>query len=158
MNIIDHRNAVLVIGGETLTTVTGLSDDNPPVELPEIPLYETHVGYDGTMYAQGTGRQGGEVKIKLLPTSPTNVRWLNIHAQIQKGMHVIFRGTYNYQLHAIDGNGRELVQDYGFTLSGGVMKMGPPGIIAGMNGIWTFEFEKITPDVLRSNLDSLHPE
>ena len=144
--IIEHRNAVLVLGGETLTRVSGLSDDNPPIELPDIPLYETHFGNDGTMYAMGTSIQGGDVKVKLLPTSQTNARWLAVHALIQKGVHMIWHGTYHYDT-VVGG----LQQSWGFTMRGGVLKSAPPGMVAGANGVWTFAFEQIIPDTLAAN-------
>ena len=109
---------MLVLGGETLTRVSGLSDDNPPIELPDIPLYETHFGHDGTMYAMGTSMQGGDVKVKLLPTSQTNARWLGVHAQIQKGVHIIWHGLYHYDT-VVGG----LQQSWGFALRGGVTEV-----------------------------------
>ena len=129
------------------------SADKPPVELPEIELYETEYGYDGQMYATATARQGGDVKVKLLPTSPTNARWLGIHAQIQKGIHVIFHGSYRYDT-LIGG----VQQSWGWTMRGGVMKMAMPGMVAGANGIWTFAFEQIIPDFTAANFNASIPE
>ena len=142
---IDHNNAVLRLGGETIERVTGLSDDNPPVELPEVTLSEQTYGPDGTMYAQATGRQGGEVKVKLLPVSPTVARWLGIYASILKGTRVVWNGSYTHHIVVVSDSGSRR-HEATVTFRGGVLKMATPGVVPGVNNIFTFEFEQIIPD------------
>ena len=150
--LIDHRNSVLRLGGAEVTRATGLSDDDPPVELPEITLSEQVFGKDGTMYAMATGRQGGEVKVKLLPTSPTTARWLNVYASIIKGARVLWNGSYTQEFHITSEEG-ERVYNYVSTFRGGVLKMATPGVVPGVNAIFTFEFERIIPDFTLANFD-----
>ena len=94
-NMLSHSHQQLIMNGER---VSGLSDDDNPVELPNITLVEENYGSDGIMYVMGTSIKGGEVKVKLQPTSPHVKQWMRDFAQIQQGAVINYNGSYG------DGN------------------------------------------------------
>ena len=55
-NQLSHIHSVLTING---SRVQGLSDDDVPVELPDIDISEAKFGKDGTMYTIGSGMKVG---------------------------------------------------------------------------------------------------
>ncbi len=126
-----NRHTLLILNG---VRITGFSDDDPPVELPDIELAEETFGQDGTMYVRGTAKQGGEVMVKLLPTSPQTKWLMRKHAEIQSGARVEWEGTYG-----------DPTLNYKTLLRGGVLKSAPPGISPGKNAEFTFVFEQLIP-------------
>ena len=133
--LLSHRQTILMMDyGTGLMKVQGFSDDDPPVELPDIPLLDETFGQDGTMYALGTSMQGGEVTVHLGPSSPTAVAWIRLLAQAQQGAVIEWNGTYD-----------DVLNNYSTKFSGGFLKSGPPGITPGKNNDFVFVFEQITP-------------
>ena len=136
---LSNRHAILTLNGRR---ITAFSDDEPPVELPEIELAKTTRGQDGSMYATGTAAKGGEVMVKLLPTSP-DTKWLmRKHAQIQNGARITFKGSYG-----------DSEIGYKVLLRGGVLVKAPAGISPGKNVEFTFDFEEVIPqfDAMRTS-------
>ena len=138
-NQLSHIHSVLTING---SRVQGLSDDDVPVELPDIDISEAKFGKDGTMYTIGSGMKGGEVIIRLLPTSVTASDWLREHARIQTGEVVKWDGVWS------DSN-----LGYSTLMRGGVLKKAPPGIHPGKNCEFTFTFEQLIPQFDGASFD-----
>ena len=129
---LSHRSAVLILNG---TRITGLSDDDPPVEFEEVELATAVFGMDGGMYTNDTGKRGGEVTVKLLPASPST-KWLMRHAaRIKGGARVNWSGSYG-----------DPVLSYKVALNGGVLTKPPTAIVPGQSANFVFTFEEITPD------------
>ena len=131
-NQLSHRHQVLIINGEY---VTGLADDDNPVELPVTQLVEEKFGKDGTLYVVATNVRGGEVKIKLQPTSQQTKTWLRDHARIQQGERINYTGSYG-----------DSDLGYNTRLEGGFLKMAPHGISPNVNAEFTFIFEELIPE------------
>ena len=129
---LSHRHQKLVLNGDL---VTGLSDDDPPVDIPQIEVAKATFGADGTMYAVGTAMAGGEVTVKLLPVSPQVATWMQLFAQIQRGAKIIWNGTYE-----------DFELGYGCKLIGGVLLEAPPNIVPGQNAEFKFSFEQLVPE------------
>lgn len=131
-NYLTNRHSQLIMNGER---VQGLSDDNPPIELPSISLVEAVFGNDGTMYARGTAIRGGEVTVHLLPTSTTAKDWLRRHAEIQNGARIIWNGIYT-----------DPELGYDTELRGGYLMTAPTGSVPGANLDFVFVFEEVIPN------------
>ena len=146
--IISHRHQKFLWGldgGAMLQEAKGLSDDDPPVEIPIIDFYREKWGQDGTLYITDTARQGGEVKVKLLPTSETVKEWMNIITRIMEdGFRPIFTAVYGDE---------EL--DYQCDMWGGVLKMAPPNVVPGVTVEFTFLFEQLIPRFTNAKFVSL---
>ena len=128
---LSHLKQVLILNG---TRVSGLADASPPIDFPTIELLEDTWGKDGTLYTVATERLGGEVTIKLLPTSPDVKRFLRWFAQIQNGQRIRFEGSYG-----------DPELNFSTLMQGGEMKSCPPTIIPGVDFEVMFVFEKLTP-------------
>ena len=137
-NQLSHLHSVLTING---SRVEGLAEGDP-VTMPDITLFETKRGRDGTMYSQGTGAKGGEVMVKLLPSSRTAAAWLKLHAEIQAGTVIVFSGSWSD-----NQNG------YSTLLRGGVLKSAPSGLHPGQDASFTFDFEEVIPQTDGANFD-----
>ena len=129
---LSYNNIILTMNGER---VVGLSEDDNPIELPDIELITDRFGRDGTLFVMGTSRQGGEVKVKLLPTSPTVKNWMIRHAEIQKGARIIWRGTLE-----------DTERNFSIEMFGGFLKMAPPGVVPGADPEFVFVFEQLIPN------------
>lgn len=112
----------------------GYADEDPPVDFDAIEVATVTRGKDGTMYSMGTGMQGGRVTVKLLPTSPTTARLIQLHSQIQRGGKITWRGTYG------DPDLNIFTQ-----LEGGVLVEAPPAVSPGKTAEFVFEFERAVP-------------
>ena len=130
--IMSNLSQVLIINGER---VTGLAEDDPPVEMPEIELYSEKFGQDGTMYVMTTSRRGGEVVVKLAPSSPFVKKWLGLHARILSGERIPISGEYG-----------DPGLKFSSLLRNGVMKQSPSGVSPGKTAEFTFVFEEIIPN------------
>lgn len=128
---LSYLHSVLIINGER---VTGFSEDDVPVELPDIDLSEAIFGQDGTMYTSGTAIIGGEVMVRLLPTSPAIPRFLRFHSEIQQGARIDFEGSW-----------ADPDLGYSTLMQGGVLRVCPPGISPNKTFEMTFDFEKLIP-------------
>ena len=126
-----HLKQTLEING---TVVTGLADDDPPVDIPEIELITTKFGQDGTLYAHATEVVGGEVMVKLLPTSQFAATVLRWNAEIQNGARLIFSGNYG-----------DPELGYSMQMEGGVLTKCPPSVIPNKTFECTFMFEELRP-------------
>ena len=131
-NYLSHAHQVLVVNGER---VTNLATGDNPVELPQIPIVEEEFGSDGTMYVNGTSIKGGEVKVKLQPTSPQVKQWMRDFAEIQQGARINYTASYG-----------DTELGYSTTMRGGFLKMAPPGITPGVTAEFTFVFEELIPE------------
>ena len=129
---LSHSHQVLIINGER---VSGLAPGDNPVELPTITLVEEEYGSDGIMYTMATSVKGGEVKVKLQPTSATVQTWMRDFARIQQGERIAYNGSYG-----------DSELGYNTALRGGVLKMAPPGVTPGVNAEFTFVFEECVPE------------
>ena len=138
-NQLSHLHSRLTINGNR---IEGLSDNDVPVELPDIELFTVKRGKDGTMYSMGTGAKGGPVIIRLLPTSRSAVLFLKWHSQIQTGMALEF-----------DGSWQDTENGYSSQLRGGVMTEAPSGLHPGKDAEFKFEFEEIIPEMDGANFD-----
>lgn len=130
--ILSSRHAELTINGHRFT---GFSDDDPPVEFPDIELITTMRGRDGAMYASDTAIQGGEVTVKLLPTSQSAKQVLRWMTEILRGGRMLFQGSY-----------ADTELGYSVQLKGGMLKTAPPSVVPGKTYEATFEFEQLLPD------------
>ena len=129
---LSYLNQHLILNGER---ITGFADEEPAVDLPNIALSKTKRGPDGTMFVMGTGAKGGEVTVKLLPTSPSVKTFMRAHAEIQQGARIDFEGSFSDD-------------ELGFSmlLRGGVLVEAPPGITPDMNPHFKFDFEEAVPE------------
>jgi len=126
------RSSILILNG---VRITGFSDDDNPVEFSESELATVKFGQDGTMYSNATGNQGGEMTVKLLPSSPS-AKWLMRHAaRIKAGAVIYWNGSYG-----------DPTLNYKVTLRGGVMTKPPNAIVPGTDPAFMFTFEEIVPD------------
>lgn len=114
--------------------ITGLADEDPPVEMPIIEVETETWGKDGTLYTDSTGRRGGEVKVKLLPTSVSTKHLMRKFAEIQGGRRINWEGFYG-----------DILLNQHSLLRGGRMKMAPATISPGVTAEFTFVFEEIIP-------------
>ena len=140
-NQIDHRSYSLKLNG---VQITGLADEDPPVQLPVIDLNDPTFGKDGLMYPQGTSMQGGDVIVKLAPTSPSTARLLNWVTSIMNGERLRFYGEFGEA-----GSGTKTWTE----MEGGVLKSSPPGIMPGQTAEFTFTFEKLIPHFENADFD-----
>ena len=138
-NQLSHINSVLTMNG---TRVQGLSDDDLPVELPDIQLAEAKYGKDGTMYTIGSGMKGGDVIVRLLPSSRTGAEWIKMHAEIQSGEVIDWEGIW-----------QDSHLGYSTLLRGGVLTTAPSGVHPGKNLEFTFAFEEVLPQFDGANFD-----
>ena len=138
-NQMSYRQSVLTLNDHR---VEGLSDDDTPIEMPDIDLVEVTRGKDGTMSTMGTNAKGGEVTIRLLPTSRTALLFMKWHSQMQNGAVINVEGTWE-----------DVENGYSSVLRGGVLKTAPAGISPGKNLEFVFEFEEILPDVDGASFD-----
>lgn len=126
------RSSILILNG---VRITGFSDDDNPVEFDESELATVKFGQDGTLYANATGKQGGEMTVKLLPSSPST-KWLMRHAaRIKAGAVIYWNGSYG-----------DPSLNYKATLRGGIMTKPPNAIVPGTDPSFMFTFEEIIPD------------
>ena len=133
-------NTTVVIGGHT---VTGWSDDSDALTMPdEYSPYNIRYGADGELAAFRTGRKGGEVTIKVLPTSPTARYFIQQMENIRRnpGAEVNFNGTVRntgavpFTVHLRDGV--LMTAPMGYTMGAGDVA----------NRMFTFAFEEIQVD------------
>ena len=129
------RHIQMVING---IRVTGYSDDSPPVEFPDIELLQETWGPDGTLHLLSTGRKGGEVMVKLLPTSAFVEHLLRWHADIQGDENLEFEGTY-----------ADARLNFSCLMRGGKLKICPPAVVPGETFEATFVFEELIPQADR---------
>ena len=136
-----------IIGGPNATpgkgasiNITGWSDDNDALTMPdEFEIMNTRFGAGGELAAFRTGLRGGDVTIKLLPTSPT-VKSLMIRlTEVHRGVMMEWTGKI-----------RDTVNNFSYDLTDGVMKSGPLGMTLGSgdaaNRMFVFSFASIVPD------------
>lgn len=135
-----HRHCKLVLNG---TEISGFGDDPRPVELPEAELIKTKVGADGALYGNASGMRGGEVKIKLAPTSPSTKFLMQKVTEIHEGARIEWNGSYG-----------DSVLNYTTELKGGLLTKGPKGIEPETDAVFTFYFEELIPDFAGANFNS----
>lgn len=126
------RHIELILNGHRFQ---GWSDDDPPVEFPDIDLVNVVTGKDGAAYYSDTGMLGGEVTIKLLPTSESAKRCLRWLEERDSGARLEFEGTYGDS-------------EIGFSaaLRGGALRTCRPATVPDQNFEVVFHFEEIIPD------------
>ena len=137
-NIIGGPEATPGRGGQI--NITGWSDDNDALTMPdEFEIMNTRFGAGGELAAFRTGLKGGDVTIKLLPTSPT-VKALMIRlTEVHRGVIMEWEGHIE-----------DTVNKFKFELQDGVMKSGPLGMTLGSgdaaNRMFVFSFATIKPN------------
>ena len=134
------RHITFILNGER---VTGFAKDTPPVDFPGIDLLEEDWGPDGTLHVMSTGRKGGELTIKLLPTSNFCGKFLRWHAQIQNDEILDFEGSYS-----------DARLNYSTLLRGGKLKTCPPAIVPGQMFEVMMLFEELIPQADNFIVDS----
>lgn len=112
----------------------GWSDDKPPIDFPKIELKETKRGADGVLYATDTGIRGGEVTVKLFPTSVSTQRVLKWRAEAQRDRALVFNGSFVNP----DTNSSSRMKN-------GYLKSSDGESVPGKTFMATFEFEQIIP-------------
>ena len=131
-NTLGWKNINFILNGHR---VAGYADESPPVEMPIIEIETVVWGKDGTMMTNSTGRQGGEVKVKLLGTSTTTKFLMREWARIQRtGETVNWEGTYG-----------DTLLNYRSLLRGGRLTMAPVTVSPEVTAEFTFVFEQIIP-------------
>ena len=138
-NELSHRQCELILNAHRFT---GFSDDDPPVDFPAIDLTKIQYGQDGTLYATDTGRQGGEMMVKLAPSSPSAQRIARWFRERQQGARRTFSGTYGDP-----GLG------YSLTLEGGKLVSAPPIVVPGQTYEAKFSFERLIPQMDGAQFD-----
>ena len=115
---------------------TAWADEDPPVDFDKVDLLEITRGRDGTLYTSDKGVRGGNVTVKLLPTSPSAIRclqWLNESLQDE-----------DLDFEAIYADSRLGIA---LTLQGGKLMGCDPTIVDGKTFECTWVFEEFVPDV-----------
>ena len=132
-DMISNRTQTLVLNGDR---VTGFSDANPAVEVPEVTNVEETFGQDGRMYIQGTNMRGGEMVVHLQATSPMVPKWMRMHARIQNG-------DRSPDLYGLTAEFGDTTLGYNLRCEGGILKMARQGISPGQDADFTFLFEEM---------------
>ena len=86
------RRISLVLNGHRFQS---WSDSEPPVDFPKIEVLKTKTGRDGSLHATDSGMRGGEVTVKLQPTSPSTQRCLQWLTEAARDQHLTFSGSYS---------------------------------------------------------------
>lgn len=128
---IEHTN-VRINGHE----VTGWSEDSDALMVPDsFEFFTIRRGANGDMVALRNGARGGVVTIKLLPSSPSTVFFLQQAAALLRGAYTVFNGSI------ADSN-----LAYNIILRNGVLMTAPLGYTYGQGEVsnreFTFEFER----------------
>ena len=130
---LNFRNQILTMNG---ARVSGLSDDDVPVDIPVIEVLTEVFGQDGTLYTRGNAKRGGPVTVKLLPISLHTKIWIRQFTEImQDGAEIEYNGSW--------GNPEK---GYTTLLRNGALKSAPPAISPGVNPEFMFVFEEIIPE------------
>jgi len=130
--ILSYRHLELIINGHRFES---WSDDDTPVEFPEITFADTVIGRDGTMSVTDTGNLGGELVVNLLPTSKSAQRIIQWIQERNRGERQFFDGTFS-----------DTETGFSVQLKGGILKMAKPTVTPGETYTATFEFEQLVPD------------
>ena len=138
-NTLAWKNFSLVLNGER---ITGFAKDDPPVELPDLEVGDNEMGWDGSLYSSDTGVLGGDVVIKLLPTSKQCGWFLDRLEEHKRGIEVDFHGKF--------GDVRKGITH---TLAGGRFKKCPSGIMPGKTFEVTITFETIKAQTAGAKLN-----
>ena len=131
-NILSDRHVECIINDHR---IEGWADESPPIDFPEIEMIEAMYGRDGTLYGAETGRQGGEVTLKLLPASRSAIRFMRWFAERQRGGRITFEGTYG---------DNEL--GYSMQMKGGLFRMLRPMIVSRQVVNVGLVFEQLIPN------------
>jgi len=121
--------------------IQGLSDDTDAVTMPDIELTTVRRGANGELLSFRTGNRGGEVMIKLLPSSPT-------HAFLQRQVAQINNPDDPARVNGALGI-NDVLNGIQVSCRRGVLKTAPFGQTYGQgeaaNREYTFDFEEIVP-------------
>ena len=137
--ILSFEHIKLTLNGHTFQ---GWANEDPPVEFPDIEFLETDWGKDGTLYASNTAIRGGEVMVKLLPSSRSTKKVLNWVSERQRGKRLSFKGTFSDP-------------ELGFTvtLRGGLLTQAAAAAVPDKTYEATFTFEEILPNYNTAQFD-----
>ena len=124
-----HLHQTLILNGHRFVN---LADNERPIELPSIEMLTHRFGKDGGMLATRTNIQGGEVMVRLLPTSQSVKFVLKQRALMNNGKRINFSGSYS-----------DSQLNFTIQLVGGFLKACPPGIEPDVDFECTFLFEQI---------------
>lgn len=120
--------------------ITGWSDDADALTMPdEFEIMNTRFGAGGDLSAFRTGMRGGDVTIKLLPTSPSVIFLMKrLTFILQPGNRLGWSGSIH-----------DTANKYHFELRDGVMVAAPLGVTIGSgdaaNRMFRFSFAQIVP-------------
>lgn len=129
---ISQQHQVLILNGHRFS---GFADEEPAVELEPVELLMEKWSKDGALHGVGTNRKGGQMTVKLQPTSPSAKWMLGQHAEIQRGERIEWNGTYG-----------DPGLNYDQTLRGGLLKSCPFGTSPDQTFEVVLIFERVTPD------------
>ena len=120
-------------------TLVGWSDDEDAFMVPDVELAKIIRGADGKMMASATSNRGGEIRLKLLPTSLSTQFFAQQISQIRLGATVVFNGlSFNNE------------SGISLRMERGVLITGPFGQTQGKEAAATrefvFEFESLIPN------------
>ena len=140
--------------GDTIE-VTGWSDDADALLMPdEFEIMNTRFGASGDLSAFRTGMRGGDVTIKLLPTSPTVIHLMKCVAFIIVQNE---SGTPDNVL-TWDGSVTDHANKYKYALRDGVLVAAPLGVTIGSgdaaNRMFRFSFPQIIPEYDGASFDT----
>lgn len=133
-----HAHLEVTINGHE---VVGWAEDDPPYEFEEEDLVETKRGQDGGLYGLSMPHLGGDITLKLSPTSPTT-QWAIQQkqefktAEKDKAAQTVYEGTFNDPVAGVNMN-----------LAGGVFVNCPSFPTAGQTFEVMFRFEEFTSEV-----------
>ena len=130
---LSFRHVSLQINGHSFS---GWADEDPPVDFESLDLLEATFGRSGDMYISDRGKRGGEVTVKLLPTSPSAVRCLQWLNESLKDADLDFNGIY-----------ADTKLNIGLTMKNGKFKMCDTTVVDGKTFECTWLFEELIPDV-----------
>ena len=119
--------------------VGGYADEDGALSLPDSELYNVRRGPTGETVYSYNGMRGGELELRLLPTSPSAVFFIRMGQQIKNGSRI-----------RVDGDYSNLSLGYSVKFRNGVLKSLPPGPTLGSTGAgnltFMFDFESIISD------------
>ena len=129
--ILSTRHCKLIINGHQFN---GYSNDDPPVEFPDIDFLDYEFGKDGGLYGNDNGMQGGELLVKLAPGSESAKWCIRQLARRNRGERVLYSGSYG-----------DVNLNYVTNMLGGRFKMCPPAVTPGKTFEATFVFKQYQP-------------
>ena len=124
-----QRNISLLLQGHRFQS---FAEEEEPVSFDAPEMLSVKYGDDGTMYVKSSGMLGGEMTVRLAPTSRSAGWCLTRRMEVKRGTPMVLAGTYS------DPN-----RNYSADLRGGVLVSCPTAVTPGTTFEATFKFEEI---------------